>query len=36
MPMEGRVKFFSPQNTAGVSEEKGTEVISKTMEANDD
>ncbi len=34
MPMEGQEKVFSPQNTAGVSKEKGVAVISHTSEAN--
>ncbi len=36
MPMEEWVKFFSPQNTAGVSQEKGVAVVSQTTEANGD
>ncbi len=36
MPMEGQVKFFSPQNTAGVSQEKGAAVITQTIEVNGD
>ncbi len=31
MPMEGLVKFFSLQDTAGVSQEKGAAVISQTI-----
>ncbi len=34
--MEGQVKFFSPQNTAGVSQEKGVAVTSQTIEVNGD
>ncbi len=34
MSMEGQVKFFSPQNTAGVSQEKGE--ISQTIAVNGD
>ncbi len=34
--MEEWVKFFSLQNTAGVSEEKRFAVISQTIEANGD
>ncbi len=30
------MKFFSSQNTAGVSQEKGIAVISQTMEVNGD
>ncbi len=33
MPMEGLVKFLSPQNTVGVSQEKGVAV---TVEVNGD
>ncbi len=36
MTMECLVKFFSPQNTAGVSHEKGVAVISQTIVVNDD
>ncbi len=36
MPMEGQVEFVSPQNTAGVSQEKNTAVISQTLKANGD
>ncbi len=36
MLMLGKVKFFSQQNTAGVSQEKGTPVISQITEANGD
>ncbi len=36
MPVEGWVKFFSLQNTAGVSQEKGVVVISRTVEVNGD
>ncbi len=34
MPMEDWVKYFSPQNSAGVSQEKGIAVISYTIEVN--
>ncbi len=34
--MEGLVKFFSPQNTAGVSQEKGVAVMSQTVVVNGD
>ncbi len=34
--MEGQVKSFSLQNTAGVSKEKDVAVISQTTEANGD
>ncbi len=30
------VKIFSPQNTAGISQEKGVAVISSTIEVNGD
>ncbi len=33
--MEGGV-FFSPQKAAGVSQEKGAEVMSQTIEVNGD
>ncbi len=33
MPMESRVKFWSPQNTARVSREGGVAVISHIIEA---
>ncbi len=33
MLMEGWVKLFSPQNTAGLSKEKGVVVISQTIAA---
>ncbi len=36
MPVEGQVKLFSAQNTAGVSQEKGIAVVSQTVEANGD
>ncbi len=36
MLMEGQVKFFSLQKTAGVSQEKGVAVISKAIAANGD
>ncbi len=36
MPMQGQVKFFSLQNTAGVSQEKGVAVMSQTIEVNGD
>ncbi len=36
MPMEGQVKFFSPHNTARVSQEKGIALISKTVIVNGD
>ncbi len=36
MSMEGRVKFFSPQNTDEVLQEKGIAVISQTIEVNGD
>ncbi len=36
MLMEGQAKFFSPQISAGVSQEKGVAVISQTTEANGD
>ncbi len=36
MLTEGQVKFFSPQNTAGVSQEKGVEVMSQTNAVNGD
>ncbi len=32
--MEGRVQFFNPQNTAGVSQEKGIAVICQTIVVN--
>ncbi len=34
--MVGLVKCFSPQNTAGVSQEKGVAVIPQTTEVNSD
>ncbi len=34
--MEGQVKFFSPQNTAGVSKEKGLAVISQIIAVDGD
>ncbi len=36
MLTERRVKSFSPQNTAGVSQEKDFAVISQTVETNGD
>ncbi len=33
MLIEGQVKFYSPQNSAGVSQEKGAELIFQTIEA---
>ncbi len=36
MLMEGRVEFLSPQNTAGVAQEKGVAVISQTNVMNGD
>ncbi len=36
MLMEGQVNFFSPQNTAGVSQEKDVAVKSQTIEVNGD
>ncbi len=36
MLMEGRVKFFSPHNTAEVSQEKGIAVIFQTIVVNGD
>ncbi len=36
MPMEGWMKFFIPQNTAGVSQEKDVAVISQTIVLNGD
>ncbi len=36
MWMEGQVKFFSPHNTAGLSQTKGVAVISQTDEVNGD
>ncbi len=36
MPMEGWVKFFSPRNTAGVSQEKGVAVMFQTTVMNGD
>ncbi len=36
MAMEGQVTFFSPQNTAGVSQGKGIVVISQTIKVNGD
>ncbi len=36
MLMEGWVKFFSPQNTAGGSQEKGVAVIPQTIDVNGD
>ncbi len=36
MLMKGQVKVFSPQNTAGVSQEKGAAVISQITEVNGD
>ncbi len=34
--MEGQVDSFSPQNSAGVLQEKGVAVISQTIEVNGD
>ncbi len=34
MLIERQVKSFSPQNTAGVSQEKGITVIFQTIETN--
>ncbi len=34
MVMEGQVKFFSPQDSAGVSQEKDIAVISQTVDIN--
>ncbi len=34
--MEGQVKFYSPQNTAKVLQEKGIAVISQTVVVNGD
>ncbi len=34
--MEGRGKVFSPQNSAGVSQEKGVTVILQTIVVNGD
>ncbi len=36
MLMEGWVKFISPQNTTGVSQEKGIAVVSQIIEMNGD
>ncbi len=36
MPIKGHVKFFGPQNTTGVSHEKGVAVISQTIKVNGD
>ncbi len=36
MLMEGQVKFFSQQNTAVVSQEKGIAVISQIIVVNGD
>ncbi len=36
MLMNNGVKFFSPQNTAGVSQENSIAVISQTIEVNGD
>ncbi len=36
MHLEGRMKVLSPQNTAGVSQEKDVAVISQTNEVNGD
>ncbi len=35
MPIEGLMKFFRPQNTAGVSQEKGIAVMSQTTIVNE-
>ncbi len=36
MLMEGRLKFFTTQNSAGVSQEKDIAVISQTIKVNGD
>ncbi len=36
MQIEGQGNFFSPQNSAGVSQEKGVAVISPTIAVNGD
>ncbi len=36
MQVEGQVNFFGPQNTAGVSQEKGFAVFSQIVEVNGD
>ncbi len=36
MLMESQVKFFTSQNTAGVFQGKGIEVISQAIEVNGD
>ncbi len=36
MPIEGQAKFFSPENKAGFSLEKGIAVIPQTIAANGD
>ncbi len=36
MRMEGQVKFFCSQNTAGVLQENGIAVISQATQANGD
>ncbi len=36
MLIEGQVKIFNSQNTAGVSSEKGVAVISQTIVVNGD
>ncbi len=36
MLLEGQAKFFSPQSTAGISQEKDIAVISKTIVVNGD
>ncbi len=36
MQMEGQIKFFIPQNTSGVSQEKGVAVIPQTIEVKGD
>ncbi len=36
MPMDGCMKFFSPQSNAGVSQEKGVAIMSQTIAVSDD
>ncbi len=36
MLVKSWVKFFNPQNTAGVSQEKGVAVMPKTIAVNGD
>ncbi len=36
MPLEARMKVFTPLNTAGVSQEKGIAVIYHAMEVKGD